>query len=97
MTRRTWLIGGSNLTPEQLDVARAHPGEHMLVTGPAGSGKTLLLLHRADHIMREHKFAPSRMGVMVAPGATQLAVMFWSASSSVRLRVKERMAPLAAV
>ena len=65
MTRKTWLIGGSNLTPEQMSVARAHPGEHMLVTGPAGSGKTLLLLHRADHLMREHKITPSSMGVMV--------------------------------
>ena len=64
-TRRTWLIGGSNLTPEQLEVAQAHPGEHLLVTGPAGSGKTLLLLHRAAQLMKEHNVPPSRMGVMV--------------------------------
>ncbi|MDT8396856.1 MAG: AAA family ATPase, partial [bacterium] len=64
-TRRTWLIGGSNLTPDQLAVARAHPGEHLLVTGPAGSGKTLLLLHRSLHLMKEHQVPPSRMGVMV--------------------------------
>ena len=64
-TRRTWLIGGSNLTPDQLEVARAHPGEQLLVTGPAGSGKTLLLLHRAVHLMREHNVPPARMGVMV--------------------------------
>jgi superfamily I DNA/RNA helicase len=65
LTRKTWLIGGSNLTPEQLSVAQSHLGEHMLVTGPAGSGKTLLLLHRAGHLIREHKVPASSMGVMV--------------------------------
>ncbi|GIR14848.1 MAG: hypothetical protein CM15mP25_6030 [Gammaproteobacteria bacterium] len=39
----------------------------------------------------------AKIGVMVAPGATQLAVIGRSPISSARLRVKERIAPFAAV
>ena len=39
----------------------------------------------------------SRIGVIVAPGATQLAVMGRSPISRARLRVKDRIAPFAAV
>jgi superfamily I DNA/RNA helicase len=65
VTRRTWLIGSSNLTPDQKKVAHAPLTENQLVTGPAGSGKTLLLLHRAAHIIKEYKVQPPRIGVMV--------------------------------
>jgi len=65
VTRKTWLIGSGSLTPDQTRVAHASPEEHQLVTGPAGSGKTLLLLHRANHLMREYNVDSSRLGVLV--------------------------------
>ena len=43
------------------------------------------------------RYAFRKLLVIVAPGATQLAVMFRSPSSRARERVKDRMAPLAAV
>ena len=47
---QTWLLPRVDLTPEQLRVVEMLPDEHRVVLGPAGSGKTQVLIHRAAHL-----------------------------------------------
>lgn len=47
---QTWLLPRSDLTPEQLRVVELPPDEHRVILGPAGSGKTQVLIHRAAHL-----------------------------------------------
>jgi superfamily I DNA/RNA helicase len=50
-TQRTWVVGVGSLTPDQRRVVNLDRKSHHLVCGPAGSGKTLLALHRARHLL----------------------------------------------
>lgn len=63
-TQRTWVIGVGSLTPEQRRVVNLDTSSHHLVCGPAGSGKTLLALHRARHLL-EKGVSPDRLRVLV--------------------------------
>lgn len=45
------------MTPNQLKAVKSSPSTHLLVLGPAGSGKTQLLLHRAAYIKKENKLS----------------------------------------
>jgi len=60
-----WLVPQSELTPEQLRAVRLDPAEHRVIMGPPGSGKTLILLHRARHLLDLWHVPPERFRVFV--------------------------------
>ena len=47
----TWWVDENDLLPEQLQVLSEDLAKDMLLSGPPGSGKTNLLLLRANHLM----------------------------------------------
>jgi len=61
----TWLLPRSDLTPEQLRVVEMPPDEHRVVLGPAGSGKTQVLIHRAAHLAETYYGNVARFRVFV--------------------------------
>ena len=61
----TWLVHQSELTPEQLRAVRLDPAEHRVIMGPPGSGKTLILLHRARHLLDLWHVPPDRFRIFV--------------------------------
>ena len=65
----TWLVHQSELTPEQLRAARLDPAEHRVIMGPPGSGKTLILLHRARHLLDLWRVPPERFRIFVFTNA----------------------------
>lgn len=46
----TWLVPRTHLTDEQLRAVEAPARAHRVIVGPPGSGKTVVLLHRAQHL-----------------------------------------------
>jgi superfamily I DNA/RNA helicase len=60
-----WLVHQSELTPEQLRAVRLDPAEHRVIMGPPGSGKTLILLHRARHLLDLWHVPPDRFRIFV--------------------------------
>lgn len=48
-----WVLPFSDLTPEQQDIVQLPANQHRIVTGPPGSGKTQVMLHRARHLSEE--------------------------------------------
>lgn len=65
MTHRVWMVGFESLTEEQRRTAELPSDRHQLVLGPAGSGKTVLLLHRADYFLRKLRVPAYRLRVLV--------------------------------
>lgn len=61
----TWLIPRAELTPEQLRAVELSPGEHRVILGGPGSGKTQILLHRAQFLANHFRSGPERFRVMV--------------------------------
>lgn len=61
----TWLIPRSELTPEQLRAVELSPGEHRVILGGPGSGKTQILLHRARFLADHFRAGPERFRVFV--------------------------------
>ncbi len=61
----TWLIPFSDLTPEQQRAIQFTPDRHRVIFGAPGSGKTQILLHRANHLAREFNVPPSRFRIFV--------------------------------
>lgn len=61
----TWLVHQSELTPEQLRAVRLDPAEHRVIMGPPGSGKTLILLHRARHLLDLWHVPPDNFRIFV--------------------------------
>ena len=61
----TWLIPRAELTPEQLRAVELSPGEHRVILGGPGSGKTQILLHRAHFLANHFRSGPERFRVMV--------------------------------
>lgn len=47
---QNWLVPRTDLTPEQLRAVELSTDEHRLIFGGPGSGKTQILLHRADYL-----------------------------------------------
>lgn len=45
-----WVLPFSDLTPEQQDIVQLPVNQHRVVTGPPGSGKTQVMLHRAKYL-----------------------------------------------
>jgi len=49
------VVSRSRLTPHQLEVVKKPSGENRVVIGPAGSGKTQVLIHRAAYLAEAGK------------------------------------------
>lgn len=64
-----WLVSRQELTPDQLRAVEMSPEHHRVVTGPPGSGKTLVLLHRARHLADTMKVPPERFLILVYTNA----------------------------
>ena len=60
-----WLLPRLDLTPEQLRVVEMSPHEHRVILGPPGSGKTQVLIHRADYLSSAYKLEPYQYRVFV--------------------------------
>lgn len=54
-----------DLTQEQQQTVLFTPDRHRVVFGGPGSGKTMVLLHRAAHLVRERGVAPGRFRIFV--------------------------------
>lgn len=61
----TWFVPSSGLTPDQQRAVELDPCEHRLILGAPGSGKTLVLLHRARHLMDRLGVSPERLRFFV--------------------------------
>jgi len=59
------MTGRGLLTEQQRRIVTLPTDTNYLVTGPPGSGKTVLLLHRADEILRHQGAPPSKLRVLV--------------------------------
>jgi superfamily I DNA/RNA helicase len=60
-----WLLPRLDLTPEQLRIVEMSPHEHRVILGPPGSGKTQILIHRADYLSSTCKLKPDQYRVFV--------------------------------
>jgi superfamily I DNA/RNA helicase len=61
----TWLVHREELTVEQGRAVELNPREHRLILGSPGSGKTIVLLHRARHLADEYGVPPERYRIFV--------------------------------
>ena len=64
-----WLVSRQELTTEQVRAVEMSPEQHRVVTGPPGSGKTLVLLHRARHLADTMKVPPERFLILAYTNA----------------------------
>jgi superfamily I DNA/RNA helicase len=62
---RTWLVSREELLPDQLRAIELSPDEHRLIVGPPGSGKSLVLLHRAAWLRDRFRVEPNRFRIFV--------------------------------
>jgi len=65
----SWLVPRSELTVEQSRAVEANPKQHRLVLGSPGSGKTIVLLHRARHLLDRYGIPPDRCRLFVYTNA----------------------------
>lgn len=61
----TWLLPRLNLTPEQLRVVEMPIDKHRVVLGFPGSGKTQILIHRADQLSKVYNLSADKYRVFV--------------------------------
>lgn len=64
-SRRVWMIAGELLTEQQKCAVRLSVDQNQLITGPPGCGKTIVLLHRANHLLRNCNLSPQQLRVLV--------------------------------
>jgi superfamily I DNA/RNA helicase len=62
---KPWLISPSELTPEQKKMVEISPRESILITGTPGSGKTLVLVHRAAFFLQSQGASPQNIRFFV--------------------------------
>ena len=65
----SWLVPRCELTDAQSRAVESNWSQHRLVLGSPGSGKTIVLLHRARHLMDEYEIAPERCRFLVFTNA----------------------------
>lgn len=61
----TWFVPRSDLSADQIRAVDLPVKEHTLVLGAPGSGKTLVLLHRAQRIIEEEGLSSNRLRIFV--------------------------------
>lgn len=64
-SRRAWMIARELLTEQQKRVVVLPIHQNQFVSGPPGSGKTVVLLHRANHLLRNCNISPRQLRVLV--------------------------------
>lgn len=65
----TWLLPRSELTPEQLRAIELPHTDHQVIFGAPGSGKTQVLIHRADELRRRLSLPQERFRIFVYTNA----------------------------
>ena len=65
----SWLVPRGELTPAQSRAVTSSREQHRLVLGSPGSGKTIVLLHRARHLIDEYRIPPERCRLFVFTNA----------------------------
>lgn len=65
----SWLIPRNALTVDQSRAVELSPMQHRLVLGSPGSGKTIVLIHRARHLIDSGKATPERCRLFVYTNA----------------------------
>jgi superfamily I DNA/RNA helicase len=61
----TWLLPLGDLTQDQIRAVEIKPDQNRAVFGVAGSGKTQVLIHRADYLARTYNTSPEKYRVFV--------------------------------
>jgi superfamily I DNA/RNA helicase len=61
----SYLLHRTDLLPDQLRMVHMPLEEHRIIFGPPGSGKTQVLIHRADYLCTQYNIAPDRYRVFV--------------------------------
>lgn len=61
----TWLLPLGDLTPDQTRAVEMKPDQNRVVFGLAGSGKTQVLIHRANYLIRTYHVSPAKCRVFV--------------------------------
>ena len=65
----SWLVPRNELTDAQSRAVEANPKQHRLVLGSPGSGKTIVLLHRARHLLDQYGIPADRCRLFVYTNA----------------------------
>lgn len=65
----SWLVPRRGLTAEQGRAVEMSPKQHRLVLGSPGSGKTIVLVHRARHLIDAYKVPPEQCRLIVYTNA----------------------------
>ena len=65
----SWLVPRRALTVEQGRAVEMNPKQHRLVLGSPGSGKTIVLVHRARHLIDKYNVPPDRCRLIVYTNA----------------------------
>jgi len=64
----SWLVPRNSLTPYQEKAVELKPEEHRIILGSPGSGKTLVLLHRASYLRNKYQIPDDRFKIFVFTG-----------------------------
>jgi superfamily I DNA/RNA helicase len=60
-----WLVPRQDLTPEQRRIVELSKDKHRVIKGGPGSGKSIILLHRARHLADMHKISSENYHIFV--------------------------------
>lgn len=61
----TWLIPREALSNEQIRAVEMDMSSHRVVLGSPGAGKSMVVLHRAKHLIDSHSVSPTKCRVFV--------------------------------
>ena len=70
-----WLVPRSDLTEEQIRAVELRFDRHQVVCGSPGSGKTIIMLHRARHLVDNHGIPMEGFKVMVFTNVLKSYIM----------------------
>jgi len=60
-----WLLPFPDLTQQQRQMVQLPATSHRLIAGPPGSGKTQIMLHRADHLRGTLRVSPDDFRLVI--------------------------------